>query len=37
MIKIVNNKIIITTIIIIAKLVTMEQHNHTNDINNNFS
>ena len=38
-IKIINNKIIIATIMIIAIiLVTMQKHNHTNDINNdNFS
>ena len=37
-IKVINNKIIITTLMIIVILVTMENRNHTNDINNdNFS
>ena len=38
-IKVINNKTIIATImIIVIILVTMEKHNHTNDINNdNFS
>ena len=32
--KIINNKIIKATIMIIVILVPMQKHNHTNDINN---
>ena len=36
--KIINDKIITATIMtIVIILVTMQKHNHTNDINNNFS
>ena len=31
-IKIINNKIMIATIMILVILVTMQKHNHTNDI-----